>query len=162
MNNRSDMNRMVSMMGKVKNGPYMMGNEPTKKERRATKNSTYREPVDPKRTAIKGTSQDYSEFKGVTDANLKTLQSENRNHVDKYNIGKLNNFGETYPLTQTFAEFKKYELERMNKQSRGVAPDKMYNHSTGKKQPTGRELYDDREAKRVAKTKKIAKSITKQ
>ena len=193
MNNRSDMNRMVSMMGKVKSGPYMMGNEPTKKESRATKKSMketvkstpakmpvisptsiedsfetgknimYREPINSKRAVIKDTSQDYNnQFKGITDNNLGGLRSKNREQVNNYNIGKLSNFGEIIPETKTFAEFKKWDQDFRKRESRGKAPDKMYNHSTGKKQPTGRELVIERNAKRAAETHAEAKAIRRQ
>ena len=201
MNNRSDMNRMASMMGKVKSGPYMMGNEPTKKEIRATKKSmketakstpakmpvktptsvkdSYEtgnnimhraDPVNYNRPVIKAETNLYhpddAQFytkAGISDARWGEMQQRNRDHVDKYNIGKLSNFGETVPETKTFAEFKKYELERMRLQNRNtIAPDKMYNHSTGKKQPTGREVHDDRRAKYNAELHTEAKAIMKQ
>ena len=128
MKNRSDINRMASMMGKVKNGLHMMG-DGSGKEKRVTKKA------------------------------MNSLQIENRKQVDNWNIGKLSNFGETIPETKNFAEFKEYEQDFRKRESREKAPEKMYNHSTGKKQPTGRELVKDRNDKRSAKNRQYLKTL---
>ena len=183
MKNRSDINRMASMMGKVKNGLHMMG-DGSGKEKRVTKKAMKEEaksaptkmpvktqtsiedsyetgknikyrmpPINPKRAAIGGEAHLYhpddAQFytkAGISDANWSEMQHRNRKQVDNWNIDKHDRT--------------KYERTRLHGETR--VPDKMYNHSTGKKQPTGRELFKDRNDKRDAETRQYLKALREQ